>query len=242
MSGPLVDLNGRVRDRGREQRQRRVTIGMRIVAVLGGLAVLGWVATGSPLFSVKQVVVTGNTVVPTATIVDAAHVPMGVPLAQVDAAGIAARLADVPGVGRGVVGVRLPDTVTIAVTERSIAFVVPTGGGYAWIDSTGLRFGESRAKPSGVPQAEADPDDRALLADVATVLGALAPPLSQQVSTVRAQTRDSIVLKTTRGLTITWGSADQSPLKGQAASALVRATPSCKAIDVSSPTHPTTRC
>ena len=145
MSGPLIDLNGRVRDRAREQRQRRVSIGARVVAVLAVLALLGWVATGSPLFSVKNVQVTGNQVVPAETIVQAADIPLGIPLAQVDGAGVARRLAEVPGIGRGVVRVSLPDTVTITVTERTIAFAVADQGGYAWIDSTGMRFGSSSA-------------------------------------------------------------------------------------------------
>ena len=48
MNGPLVDLNGRVRDRAREARQRRAVLLLRSVGVLAVLAVLAWVVTGTP--------------------------------------------------------------------------------------------------------------------------------------------------------------------------------------------------
>lgn len=242
MSGPLIDLNGRVRDRSRERRQRRVTLGTRVVIGVVVIAALGWVLTASPLFSVREVKVVGNTSVPATTILQAAQVPMGVPLAQLDRDAIATRLMTVPGVGKGVVNVSLPGTVTLEVTERTVAFVVAADGGFALVDSSGVRYGQSTSKPSGVPNAQADPNDQQLLADVATVLGALPQSLARTVNLVVAPTRDSIVVKMDNGLAVTWGSADDSPLKGQTAAALAAAKPNCRAIDVSSPTQPTTHC
>lgn len=243
MSGPLIDLNGRVRDRAREARQRRVRLITRVVAALAVLGVLGWVATASPLFAVKRVAVTGNKVVATDAITKAAAVPMGEPLARVDAAAIAGRLGQVPGVARGDVSVALPDTVNIAVTERAIAFVLAASGGFSWVDATGQVFGESKERPAGVPLAQIKhPDDRALLADVATVTGALPARLGARVKQVSGDTRDSITLATNEGGQIVWGSAEDSPLKGQLADTLTQAQPKCRLIDVSSPTMPSVKC
>ena len=59
---------------------------------------------------------------------------------------------------------------------------------------------------------------------------------------VTAQTRDSIIVVTGENTKIVWGSADSSSLKGQVADTLTTAQPACAVVDVSSPTHPTTRC
>ncbi len=244
MSGPLVDLNGRVRDRVREARQRRRTWLLRGLGVLAVVALLGWVVTGSPLLSVRTVVVTGNQSVPTDAITGAAAIATGTPLARVDTAAASRRLATVPGIARGDVTVQLPDKVTIRVTERAVAFVVAVeGGGFAWIDPTGLAFGQSPERPAGVPLAVVtNPNDQALMADVATVAGALPARLTEQVAQITAQTRDSIALETTAGTAIQWGSVASASLKGQLADAFAAAQPRCGRIDVSSPTHPTTKC
>lgn len=244
MTGPLVDLNGRVRDRVREARQRRRTLLLRGLGVVAVLALLGWVLTGSPLLSVRSVVVTGNQSVPTDTITAAAAIPTGTPLARVDPAAVSRRLSTVPGIARGDVAVVLPDKVTIRVTERAVAVVVAVeGGGFAWIDPTGLAFGQSAERPAGVPLAVvSNPNDQQLMADVATVAGALPARLTEQVAQITAQTRDSIAVETAAGTSILWGDADSSSVKGQLADALAAAPTPCRQIDVSSPTHPTTKC
>nr|NLI49550.1 FtsQ-type POTRA domain-containing protein [Propionibacterium sp.] len=244
MTGPLVDLNGRVRDRAREARRRRRTLLVRVAAVAAVLATLGWVLTGSALVSVRTIEVTGNQSVAADTITQAAGIALGTPLARVDTAAASRRLAGVPGIARGDVTVVLPDKVSIRVTERAVAFVVAVeGGAFAWIDPTGLSFGQSRERPAGVPLAVvANPNDQQLMADVATVAGALPARLTERVQQITAQTRDSIVVETTAGTSIVWGSTESSSLKGQVADALESAQPRCRRIDVSSPTHPTTRC
>lgn len=243
MSGPLIDLNGRVRDRAREARQRRVRRWLIAAAVTVVVGALVWVATASSLFSVRTVQVVGNSVVPAEAITSAAAIRLGTPLAQVDGAGASRRLAAVPGVARGDVSVALPDTVTIRITERTVAYVVAIEGGFRWIDPTGQGFTTSEKRPDGVPLAEvSNADDQRLMADVATVTGALPARLAARVEKVTAETRDSIVVHTTGGAEIVWGSIESSSLKGQTADALATAQPKCKHIDVSSPTHPVTRC
>lgn len=242
MNGPLIDLNGRVRNRVREERRRRVRLIGRVVGTIGVIAVLGWVATSSPLFCVRHVEVAGNSTVTTDAILQAAAVPEGLPLAQVDAVAVSQRVSAIPGLGRTDVTVGLPDTVRIRVAERTAVFVVAMQGGFAWIDPVGIHFHDSPARPAGIPLAEASLDDQRLLGDVATVVGALPSRLTPKVSRVVAQTRDSIVIHVADGPTIVWGSADESALKSQVADSLSKAQPGCRSIDVTSPTHPTTRC
>lgn len=242
MSAPLIDFNGRVRDRAREQRQRRARLLLRVVTAAAVLSALAWIATASPLFSVRKVVITGNRAVPTEAIRSAAAIAPGTPLARVDAAGAAKRLQSLPGVGRGEVTVALPDTVTIAVSERAIAFVVQQPGGFAWVDPTGAAFSQSATRPAGVPLARVGLGDQALLADVGTVVGALPAALQAKVTLLAADSRDSITVQVGERTTVVWGSADDSPLKGQVAGVLYRSEPTCRRIDVSSPATPATHC
>lgn len=241
MSDTLIDLNGRVRDRAREQRQRRSRLLRRALAVLALVAIVGWVATASPLFSARRVIVTGNQVVSTETILADAAVPLGVPLLQVDTVAIGKRVAHISGVGRGDVTWQLPDTISIRIVERSVAFVVASGGGFDWVDPAGQRFNQSAEVPVGIPLAEANIEDQRLLSDVATVVSAMPSRLKARVQVVTAPTRDSVTIMTIDGVTIVWGSAESSSLKGQVADAFTQSVPKAKAIDVSSPTNPTTR-
>ncbi len=243
MSGPLIDLNGRVRDRRREQRARRVRLITRVVIGLTVVAVLGWIATVSPLFAVRRVAVSGNKAVTTESITQAAAVPVGQPLAQVDGPAITQRLAALPGLARSEVSVALPDTVNIKVTERTVVFVVAANGGFSWVDAGGQVFSQSKDRPAGVALAQVkDLGDRALLADVGSVVGVLPPRLAARLKLVTADTRDSIVLQTNEGTQVVWGSAEQAGIKAQLADTLTQSQPKCKVVDVSSPTQPTTRC
>ena len=88
----------------------------------------------------------------------------------------------------------------------------------------------------------ADLNDHQLLSDVATVVSALPSRLTDKVVQVTAPTRDSIVIATGERTQIVWGSAESSSLKGQLADTMTKVQPTCRSVDVSSPSHPTTRC
>lgn len=243
MTGPLIDDAGRVRDLAREARDRRVRIAGRVVAGLTAAAVLGWAAMVSPLFAARSVQVTGNKAIASEAIVKAAQVPLGQPLAGLDTAAIGQRVGSLPGVARGDVSVGLPDVVTIKVTERTVAYAVQADGVYKWVDPTGQVFGQSKEKPKGVPIAQLKKlDDHAVLAEVASVANALPARLAGKLRHIAAGSRDSIELTTTEGSKIVWGSAERAAVKGQIADTLSQASPKCHLIDVSSPTHPTTKC
>lgn len=242
MSTSLIDLNGRVRNRAREQRRRRVALVLKMAAALVVLGGVAWVAVASPLFSVRQVLVSGNKLVPTDAIVSAAAIPVGQPLAQVDAAAISKRVSAIPGLGQASVGVALPSTVKIQVAERVPVFVVAVGNAFTWIDPTGVRFHDSPDRPAGVPLALANADDQRLLADVAAVVNALPARLSGKTEKISAQTQDSITIHLSGGQAVVWGSAEQSSLKGQVVDSLLANQGGCRTIDVTAPAHPTTRC
>ncbi|WP_052462621.1 cell division protein FtsQ/DivIB [Nigerium massiliense] len=237
MSHP-IDLAGQRRQRARDRRSRVLR---RVAIALGVVLVLAAVAFGllnSPVLAVRRVAVEGNKVVAAEAIRQQANVQLGVPLARVDTGAIAGRVVALPGVGQADVHVTLPDTVTIAVTERPLAYVTNQNKAFQWVDPSGQMFNETPQRPAGAVLASVS-DDQRVRASVGAAANALPDPLKKQVKLITASGPDDITLKLTTGGTIVWGSADQSELKAQAAQALLATRASV--IDVSAPTHPTTR-
>lgn len=239
MTPPLVDVTGRRRRRARERLRRRV----RVAAVLAGvLALVGgaaWLVAASPVFVVAAVAVEGAELTPVDDVRAAAAVPEGVPLAQVDAAAVATRVARLPAVARVEVRRTWPRTITVAVTERQVRLVRRIGSGYQWLDASGRGFHASAKPPKGAVRAEVPGDDAGLLAAVATVADSLPDALRERTRVVRARTVDSISLRLHDGGEVVWGSAEQSGLKAEVVVPLLALD--ARVYDVSAPTHPTTR-
>lgn len=100
---------------------RRVGIAFAVVVAL----VIVYVALYfSSLFPVSKVTVTGAKHLTSAELTDLAQVPQGTTLLRVDTAGIESRLESNAWVSHAQVNRVFPDTIELAITERSIAAVV----------------------------------------------------------------------------------------------------------------------
>ena len=207
-----------------------------LVAVLL-LAVGTYVAYFSPLLVVREVAVSGQRSVKADAVVAAAAVPMGTPLARQDVQAIAERATRIPAVQAASVTRQWPGTLLVTVTERQTVLAVREGGDFVLVDAAGVAFDRVPSAPPGVVQAEVDPTDRALLADLGTVAAALPAELGRQVSLLTAASRERISLRLRSGITVSWGNAADSPLKGQIVTALLKQEPR-STIDVSSPNNP----
>lgn len=226
---------------GRCSRRRRTLI--TLVAV--GLAVVlaataGWLVYFSSVFSVHQVAVTGTRELSPAQVREAAQVPVGQPLIRQDLTVFAQRTAQLPGVADVQVTRVWPGTVAIAVVEREPLLAVPQPEGYAIVDRHGVAYVVRSLIPKGVLRANVNPDDVALLTEVGVVASALPAGLKAKVVKVAALDRDDITLQLQSGLVVSWGSADQSPLKAEVTAALLKRKPQTR-IDVSSPHNPAIR-
>lgn len=239
MSQPLIDVTGRRRRRARERLRHRLLVAGSVLGVLAVLGGLGWLVTGSPAFVVRTVAVTGTSLTPAEDVRIAAGVPAGVPLAQVDTAAVAARVAMLPAVARAEVVRSWPSSLTITVTEREVRLVRRNGSGYQWLDATGRGFHASAKPPKGAVLADVPGDDAGLLAAVAAVADSLPPALRERTEVVKARSADSIVLELSGRGEVNWGSAEQSVLKSEVVVPLLALD--ARVYDVSAPTHPTTR-
>jgi cell division protein FtsQ len=193
VSEPLVDVTGARKRRGRAKRRRwlkRAGLAALVGALLAGIA---WVVWGSPWLLARQVEVTGVAVVTTQDVVDAASVPLGTPLAAIDAAGIEARVVDaLPAVAAAKVSRVWPGTVSIAVTERQAVLAVPLSREFLWVSADGVIFHRTSEAPAGVLTATSGIANVQVIGAMAAVAAALPEQVRSQASTMSAASQDSI--------------------------------------------------
>jgi cell division protein FtsQ len=214
--------------------------------VLLGLAVgsvLVWLVYFSAVLGVHRVQVEGTTLLTAEQVEAAAAVPAGTALASVDLEEVAERVRALDPVADVRVERLWPRGLSIVVTERRAVAVVRQSGLLSGMDADGVLFRTYDSPPDHLPLVDAEMleatgrDDA--LAEVATALAALDADVARRVGHVEVASRDAIVLVLGSGDRVTWGSAEESDLKGQVLTVLLEQEAS--AYDVSVPGQPTTR-
>ena len=247
----VVSSGSAARFAERAQMRRRLTI--RRIALVGGAvtatALLGWLLLLSPVLALDlaEVQLTGEGTVVDAAAVVAVVAPFdGTPLPRLDTVALRRAILDVPGVRAAEVARQWPHGLVITVVSREPVAAVPGAeGGFALLDVEGIQVGRTDAAPPGLPVISVpldDPDHRAMTA-VLTVLKQLPAEVALQVTTVSAQSQDTVRFGLADGAVVEWGSADQTALKARVLITLRAAPASSGAavFDVSAPTWPITR-
>lgn len=239
----VSDVRGRLDVRRRAQRRRRILlVGLLLVAlVLAGVGT--WIVGYSHVVDVRHEDVRGGRLLTGLRITQAAQVPHGVPLAQLDTQAIADRVAALREVDRVRVTKSWPHTVRIVVTERTPVYALRYAGAHYLVDAKGVMYSSVPAAPDGLVEATASSTDLRLLSDLATAVSAFSGPIKTATLRVRATSPDAIVLTLRKGGTALWGSAENSDQKAAALTALLSSstTRNARAFDVSSPGNPATR-
>ncbi|WP_345416921.1 cell division protein FtsQ/DivIB [Pseudonocardia xishanensis] len=167
--------------------RRRIALAVAVLAVLVALGGGFWaVLLYTGVAEVEQVEVTGTLAVPRDSVLAAAAVETGVPLATVDTGAVAQRVAQLPGVGTVQVSRGWPHTVAIEVTERRAVALARTPQGVTLVDATGVAYQPAPEVPPTLPMfgfGAVGPDDPATRAALA-VLAALPEDLRARVTTV----------------------------------------------------------
>lgn len=239
MTEPLIDVTGARRRRARAKLRRRMIVVGIVAAVLGLIGGAGWLVGWSSVFAIEEVTATGLVTLDEATVVQTAAIPLGEPLARLDARGAADRVRELQAVADVTVVPRFPHGVTVEVTERTPVLVVAAGQVYFWVDAAGVVFHEGSEPPPGVLTARGVLSDRELMSALGVVAGKLPAGLRDQVVSISGSTLDSIELELTERRRVVWGGADESELKADVLTALLAVK--AKVYDVSAPSHPTTR-
>ena len=228
-----------------------VTVGVCLAA---GLVWLVWF---SSVLSVREVRVVGAAHVSASAVTGAASVPLGTPLARVDAAAVSARVAALPRVAAVEVRRGWPNVLVVVVTERVPVATVPaplvppslaggqtgsdqasstTGGGAgpSYVDVTGATFGPVTSGPRLPMIVSSNP---AALTSAAAVVGSLPADLRSRVVSVVARTRDDVVFTLNSGQQVRWGDASSADRKAAVLAALLPTK--AARYDVSAPDLPT---
>ncbi|MDO4784336.1 MAG: FtsQ-type POTRA domain-containing protein [Propionibacteriaceae bacterium] len=237
--GSLADATGKLASRRRQRQRRRtawIVAGLGVGA-LGALVV--WLVWFSGVLTVSGVRVEGVSLLGADEVERAAQVPLGQPVASVEVGPIEERVAALPPVASAQVSVSWSGEVLIKVSERVAAFQRLDAETYTWVDAEGVQFRQT-AEPDAslVTVVSAAPDER-LYRDIATVVGALSAPIRERLVRLEADSPDRIVLRLSGESELVWGSADESGLKSQVATALIQIE--AKTYDVSAPNLPITR-
>ncbi|ANY05087.1 cell division protein FtsQ/DivIB [Pseudonocardia sp. HH130630-07] len=205
---PAVRAAQRARAARAPHRRRRVVAVLAVAAVvLLGLSAAGWWALGRYGPGVAAVEVTGARQISDRDVADAAGVDPGTPLAAVDTDAVVARVSALPGVATVDVDRSWPDTLVVAVTERTPAALADTPDGRMLVDVSGFPYRpappEVRLPVLTLPTVA--PDDPATLAAVG-VLRALPPPVRDQVESLGPGAGGSTFeLVLTEGRRVLWG-------------------------------------
>lgn len=230
--------------RRRTARRRGWIIALSSVALLVAFVA---VAVFTPLMSVRTIEVAGTTRIDPAT-VEAALAPLeGRPLAQVSNAEVEALLEEFVLVQSYTVQRTPPSTLVVRLVEREPIGRVEQDGGEVVVDAAGVVLWQVGAEgapeeSSSLPVLDAGALGSEAFLAAGRVSLTLPAEFRAEVARVSASSPEDVVLHLASGVTVTWGSADQSQRKAQVLTSLMAATQDAgvTSYDVSSPDTPVT--
>jgi cell division protein FtsQ len=225
--------------RRRRDRWKVAFIGLAAAGLIGGVA---WALLGSSFLVVRTVRTIGSQV-PRSTVLDAAGVKLGTPLARIDTGAIARRVERITQVQSARVTLSWPNSVVIWTKRRAAVFTVRVAQGYALVDSYGVVLRKSAARPAGLiallpasgqaawPGLQLRREPAVLAAGA--IVRDLPAWLRGRVTAVRADGPADVILILHRGVRVRWGSQGHGPAKAKEMAILLRTNASY--YDVSDP-------
>lgn len=226
--------------RQRRQRRRRARLWWWGGAVLGvALAALAaWLWWWSDILVVRSVTVAGNETVSREAVIETAALPSGERIWRVDTDEAARRVEELPAVASAAVSRAWPSGISITVVERTPLFVLKRGPQHWWVDRDGVAFARVDGPRKGYMLVEGTAGEDGNLRHVSLVVASL--PAELRRGTLAAPGPESMSIRLPDGVTVVWGSADQSDVKATVAVKLMKAV-KARIYDVTSPSRPVTR-
>ena len=228
--------------------RRRLLVGGIVVGVSGGVAMVVWLFWFSSLLAVSSVRAVGVEGAAASAVLSAADVPIGVPLARLDAAAASLAVRQLPWVASVEVRRGWPHEVVVAAVPRAPIATLSSGESVAADGAVyTLPQGATPARTTTVggdaiaPAAEASlptvtANGDALIAAMGAY-SSLPTDLAGRVKAITATTRDNVDLALRGGALVHWGSAEKATEKAQVLRSLLRHR--ADIYDVTSPELPT---
>lgn len=187
--------------------------GLVLALVAGGV----YLVFKTPLFAVRQVAVTGAEGTLAGTVGRVTSRTVGTPLASVDIGAVRAEIAGIPEVAAVRVDRTWPHTLTVAIRARIPVAVTSANGSWWMLDSGGLPYATTPARPARLPAIELatpgsnDPATRAALA----VVTALPGTVTAMIAKVTAGSAYQVTLVLTDGRRVIWGDGSRTAQKAK---------------------------
>uniref|UniRef100_UPI00109CCF07 FtsQ-type POTRA domain-containing protein n=1 Tax=Microbacterium sp. K24 TaxID=2305446 RepID=UPI00109CCF07 len=228
-------LRAEIRRFTQRSRRRRIiwlsSIGAVILLIGGSVA-----AAYSPLFAVEKITVAGATTLDPTVIEAALADQLGTPLALVDTSEVKAALLAFPLIETYALEARPPHDLTVRILERTPIGVIRSDAGYTLVDAAGVALATTSDQPEGQPLVDVDGGvDSPAFESAGLVVRALPADVRAALTGVTASTADDVTLTLSTGLTVVWGSAEDSALKAVTLSRAMGVNPGATSIDVTSP-------
>ncbi|PRA80099.1 FtsQ-type POTRA domain-containing protein [Microbacterium sp. MYb66] len=228
-------LRAEIRRFTQRSRRRRIiwlsSMGAFVLLIGGSVA-----AAYSPLFAVEKITIAGASTLDPATIEAALGEQIGTPLALVDTSEVKAALLAFPLIETYSLEARPPHDLTVRIVERTPVGVIRSNAGYTLVDAAGVALSTTSDQPAGQPVIDVEGGvDSAAFRSAGLVVRSLPPDVRAVLTGVVATTADDVTLTLSSGLTVVWGSADDSAFKAVTLSATMAAHPDAGSIDVTSP-------
>lgn len=241
-----VRMQERLAERKRTQRRRAAVSLSRWLVLAAAVAAALWAVMASPLFALDpaKVVVSGYSPEIAAADVDAVisqyHDDS---LALLNVPHVADQLRDVTGVLDATVERVWPDGLRVTLVPRQPVAAIPTEAGFSLVDADAVVVGSSETAPQNVPVLAIPAGDERILNASLEVIRHVPADIRAQITSIGAQTEDSVSFQLASGLRVDWGSASDSALKAQVLEAMIAsgATAGAAVVDVSAPTMPITK-
>lgn len=228
-------LRAEIRRFTQRSRRRRIVWGSAIgaaVLVIGGSVAAAY----SPLFAVERITVVGATTLDAATVESALSGQLGTPLALVDSSEVKASLLAFPLIETYALEARPPHDLTVRIVERTPVGVIRSDAGYTLVDAAGVALSTTSDQPAGQPLLDiAGGTGTAAFESAGLVVRSVPADVRAALTNVSATTQDDVTLTLSSGLTIVWGSAEDSPEKSEVLTKTLAAVPGASTIDVTSP-------
>ncbi len=239
-------MHNRFSDRMKAVRSRPRRLALWAAGVSLLVAATVYLVGFAPVFVLDDVVVTGGSADVETLAKEHAAPPIGVPLARIDTAEMASRVAADTRIEQVAVSRDWPSGIAIEVTMRTpVAVLKQPGEPLRLVDATGVIFDEVAQRPKGLPQISAprgdiDPDS---LAGAVIARAALGEPFTDGVSSMSV-TADGDLRFKVGVVSVQWGPPEEAELKAAATLALLAQEPidpegeDAMTIDVTAPGAP----
>ncbi len=228
-------LRAEIRRFTQRSRRRRIiwlsAIGV-VVLLVGGTTAAAY----SPLFAVEKITVVGASTLDAAAVEAALGEQVGTPLALVDSSEVKAALLGFPLIETYALEAKPPHDLTVRIVERTPVGVIRSEAGYTLVDAAGVALATTSDQPAGQPVLDIDGGtDSVAFESAGLVVRSVPTDLRALLTGVRATTADDVTLTLSSGLTVVWGSSDDSPMKSEVLTKTLLSNPEASTIDVTSP-------